>query len=948
MLDSLDLISKRRPAVAPERLGVTPTVISDDLLRRDVRMLGDMLGAVITEAAGAPAFDLVERIRLLARERRGGSQTAERELAGQIAGLSAEQARTVARAFSIFFDVANIAEDRQRVRVLRDREAKRDPEPISESLLAGLQELKNQGLSAQVVQEALDALSIELVFTAHPSEAKRRSIRAKLRRMRHALQEFDRSDLVPRERRRLEEKLRSELAVLWQTDFLRPARPSVLEEVERGLSIMPRLWEVVPQVFQTLRRGLAEHYPGFAFRIPVFLRFGSWMGGDRDGNPNVTCEITSQTLCRLRNAAIAQHLICCREMYDYLTISLRADPSLAALETRVDAAIAHWPELATVLASVAPREVYRRWVKVIEWRLKQSRVTDVIAPPLPGDYGDGSEFEADVHAIVDCMQPATGDLPPGGIAGDTEVLRWLDLVRVFGLNLTSLDIRQDARRYQEVLADVFKAIGVSPDFATLSEPAQAKLLADTLGFAGEIPEESLAPLSRDTLALYRMLQRALVRFGPNSLGGTIISLTRSSNDVLSVLWLWRWAQSSAAARGETKAPSDLRVVPLFEKIGDLKRAPDTLTAMLNNPLYAAHLARQGSRQVIMVGYSDSTKDGGYLAASWGLYRAQSDLQRVAGEHGVHVTFFHGRGGSLGRGGGPAARGILSLPSESLDGTLRLTEQGEVLAERYDDVQIAYRHLEQVTWATLVGATVRREIPAPAWLELMDRLSEKSLAAYRELVDQPGFMPFFAATTPIEEIEELPIGSRPARRRGERTLDDLRAIPWVFSWTQNRCLIPAWYGLGAALAELREHDATAWQTVRDMYHRWSFFQATIDNAAVALVKADMYVAGRYAELAETDPLRRNVWRRILAEHQRTRQSLLELMGSEALLAASPWLEHSIEVRNPYIDPLNLIQIELMRRRRATPAADIDPAEGERLRALMRLTVQGIAAGMRTTG
>ena len=469
--------------------------------------------------------------------------------------------------------------------------------------------------------------------------------------------------------------------------------------------------------------------------------------------------------------------------------------------------------------------------------------------------------------------------------------------------------------------------------------------AGSVGCSTEPAAEGLAPLTVDTLELYRLLRRAIVRFGVNCVGVNVISLTRSPADMLTVLWLWRWSQGSAAALGETPAASDLRIVPLFEKIGDLTRASDTLAAILDQPVYADHLARQGNRQTIMVGYSDSTKDGGYLAACWGLYRAQSDLQTTASKRGVQLTFFHGRGGSLGRGGGPAARGILSLPSETLDGTLRLTEQGEVLAERYDDVQIAYRHLEQVTWATMVGATVRRSTAESAWLEVMERLAESSLGAYRDLVEQPGFMQFFSGTTPIDEIEDLPIASRPARRRGERTLDDLRAIPWVFSWTQNRSLIPAWYGLGSALAGLAERDAAGWKTAQAMYRSWPFFQATIENACMALVKADLYVAGRYAALVAEDNVRGPIWRRIAEEFERTQKMLLQLTGRESLLAGTPWLEKSIEVRNPYIDPLNLIQIELIKRRRTT---ELQPEDADRLRDLARLTLQGIAAGMRTTG
>jgi phosphoenolpyruvate carboxylase len=347
----------------------------------------------------------------------------------------------------------------------------------------------------------------------------------------------------------------------------------------------------------------------------------------------------------------------------------------------------------------------------------------------------------------------------------------------------------------------------------------------------------------------------------------------------------------------------------------------------------------------MVGYSDSTKDGGYLAACVGLQTAQERLHRAAADRGVSLTFFHGRGGSLGRGGGPAARGILSLPAETLDGSLRLTEQGEVLAERYDDAEIARRHLEQVSWATLVASSVRRTEPRPEWVALVGRMAERSHAVYRELVDQPGFIGYFAQTTPIEEIENLPIGSRPSRRRGERTLDDLRAIPWVFAWTQSRCMIPAWYGLGTALVEVKYEDRAGWQSICAMYRDWPFFQATIDNATLALAKADMYVAQRYAELAEDADARRRIWQRIAAERDRTRQAILDIVGGGELLATTPWFQRSIEARNPSIDPLNLVQIEFLRRRRAAVAAGGD---GDTFRDLLRLCVQGIAAGMRTTG
>jgi phosphoenolpyruvate carboxylase len=919
-------------------------VVSNELLRRDVRMLGDMLGEMIIELAGSAAFGLVEEIRQLSRRRRSGDHTAAPELAARIASLNMSEARVVARAFSVFFDLANLAEDRHRIRVLRNREEAQHPHPIGESIGAAIVKLHEAGFSAEQVQEAIDRLSIELVFTAHPSEAKRRSIRAKLRRIRHALQELDRQDLLPRERQRLESRIRTELTVLWQTDFLRSSRPTVLEEVARGLSITPRLWEVVPQVYEAMRRALETAYPGHEFQIPVFLRFGSWMGGDRDGNPNVTAPITRQTLIWLRETAINQHLDVSDRMYDFLSISVREIEADPLLMRRLEEAAAAWPELAAVLEEVAPLEVYRRWIAVIQWRLRQSLQMLPGGSSAVGAYRHGRELRADIQIMCDSLRTHHSRL-----LAESEVQQWLDLTQVFGLHLTRLDVRQDARRYREILTEILCGLGLADNFGALEEEARCELLSRTMPWRQPIPTEKLSPLACDTLELFRLLQQALVDFGPDCIGGHVISLTQCPSDVLSVLWLWRWAQGAAteASPSSSAAAPELRIIPLFEKINDLRNSPRTLSAILTHPLYRDHVTRLQDRQIVMVGYSDSTKDGGYLAACWGLFEAQSELHRVAQRHGVSVTFFHGRGGSLGRGGGPAARGILSLPPEALDGNLRLTEQGEVLAERYDDPQVALRHLEQVTWATLIASAMPGPEIRPAWREMMEELSRKSLASYRELVEQPGFIPFFETATPIEEIENLPIGSRPARRRGERTLDDLRAIPWVFSWTQNRCLIPAWYGLGTSLSEVKYRDRASWQTVCEMYRQWPFLQATIDNATLALAKADMSIAQYYSELDENEEERQRCWGLIARERDRARQAVLDLVGANELLATTPWFRGSIDVRNPYIDPLNLIQIELLRRRRTLPA-DAPEQERQQLRDLLRLTVQGIAAGMRTTG
>ena len=678
-------------------------------------------------------------------------------------------------------------------------------------------------MHATQVQQALDQLDVELVFTAHPSEAKRRSIRSKLRRMRQCLEDLDRADLLPRERAGVRARLRADLTVLWQTEFLRPMRPSVLEEVERGLSIMPRLWEVVPEIYLSLRLALVREFPDHEFALPRFLRFGSWMGGDRDGHPGVTWDITERTLVWLRDTAINRHLDWCRKLYDFLSVSRNEITLLNDLPNAIAQAEARWPEFAETLSRVASHEIYRRWIRLIEWRLKQSRCKEMNQSALSGAYRDGQELEHDVDALLVSLHACHGQQ-----ALAVEAQRWLDLTRVFGLNLTRLDVRQDASRYREVMTELLRATGDCEDFSALDEADRQAMLVATMGHLKPLKEETLAPLTQETLSLFRMLRQAVERFGPDCLGGHIVSMTRWPSDLLTVLWLWRRACAEPSPDSTAAAPRNaLRIIPLFEKIGDLRAAPEVMANILDQPVYVDHLKAQDNRQIVMVGYSDSTKDGGYLAACWGLDRAQDSLHQTAAARNVRLTFFHGRGGSLGRGGGPAARGILSLPPDALGGSLRLTEQGEVLAE------------------------------------------------------------------------------------------------------------------------VKYSNRADWQTILEMYRQWPFFQATIDNAATALAKTDMYVGQCYSELCSIEEQRREIWMLIASERDRSRQAILDIVGGSELLATTPWFQGSIEVRNPDIDPLNLIQIELLRRRRALDST-VDQTELQRLRDLLRLSVQGVAAGMRTTG
>lgn len=912
----------------------TPFSMSDDVFRRDVRFLVGLLGDVIRRHDGEEAFLLVEDIRALTRNRRGGDAESEAVLFERIRNLDEDRFAVLIRAFSIYFDLVNLAEDRHRVRVLQEREASRPGVPRGESIGAAFEKLQKEGLDAAAVASLLSKLKIELVFTAHPSEAKRRTVRQKVRDLRLQLARLDGSPL-PSVEADAKRRIEAAIQALWQTDFLRPRRPTVLEEVQRGLSFAPTLWSIVPSIAQDLRDAVAKNYSALSGCEPPFLSFGSWIGGDRDGHPFVTADVTQQTLRWLRETALRHHIEVAEEIRGRLSISETSSPSSQQLRDAIEAAIARWESAKSLVEPVSPHETYRQWLTVVRWRLEQSLRSLEGSTAATGAYLRAAELDADLALIADSLKSADDEL----LLQDG-LQQWIDQVRAFGFHFARLDVRQESSHYTDALTELFKAIGSSDEFAKLDEKGRQELLSKPSPPSGFPFIEGLSPEAKEVVALFRMLVRTVRAWGPEVIGGHVVSMTRTPSDLLAVHWLWETACNELA---DQKDRPSLTIVPLFETIGDLERAARTLSDAFANPAYAAVVKRQGNEQMVMVGYSDSTKDGGYLAATWALFRAEKELADVALKFGVRLVLFHGRGGALGRGGGPAARGILSLPPNAVGGALRMTEQGEVLAERYDDPIIAERHVEQVTWATLlVSGLPSKEIPAE-WTATAERLAQAAFREYRALVDEPGFLDFFQEATPIDEIEQLGIGSRPSRRKGRKSLSDLRAIPWVFAWTQGRFILPAWFGLGAALVGAAHGDG--WEPYRKLYKEWPYFQATIDNAALALAKTDMAVAAEYSRLVEDAELRDRIWNRIVAEHERSRRAVLQIKQVDDLLADVPWFAVSLKKRNPYVDPLNLMQVELTRRLRDP---ELSEPKRERLQELLRLTIKGVAAGMRTTG
>lgn len=908
-------------------------------LRDEIRMLGDLLGATVREIAGEDHFATVEKLRTLARDHRAGSDIALAALVDAIQGLSVEQLRVVIRAFTVLLDLANMAEDRGRVRVLRRRQ--NEGRAYSESIPEAIDKLHAAGADRERVRGLLRGLDIELVLTAHPTEAKRRSVRSKLRNLRRALYQLD-LDPTPNERARLERTLRCELTKLWQTEFVRPNRPTVLEEVQRGLAVKPVIWDVVVRTFDDLRQAVGERYPGLEDEVRPFIHFGSWIGGDRDGHPFVTPEVTEQTLTWLRDAALEAHIAACDGLIDSLSLSTYATPASPELSAAIAAARGDLPGYAEEIDRYPNNEPYRAWLSAIRWKLLATRRSPLGARVEEGGYACAAELTADVSMLRDCLSQAHNQR-----LVREEVQPWLDRIGVFGFHLARLDVRQDARYYLRVVAEIVEKWGLAENYAALDEAARQKLLRGLIAERRALPTAGVSPEAQQTAELFALLRRTARATKLGALGGHVISMTKAPSDVLTVLWFWR--QSEAEGGGEPgDAELRLPIVPLFETIDDLDHAAATLDALLSDPTYREYLRPQGDRQTVMIGYSDSTKDGGYLAACWGLYRAQERLHVVAERHGAKLVFFHGRGGSLGRGGGPAARGILSLPPKTFDGALRLTEQGEVLAERYDDPRIAYRHLEQVAWSSILAAAQPDQTHPELWERVMDELSQRSLDAYLRLVRHEGFVEFYRAATPIADIETLPIGSRPARRGAKHALSDLRAIPWVFSWTQCRVLAPAWYGIGSAVESLRRGHPELAELLPTMYRDWVFFRATVDNAALALAKTDLMIASHYGKLAADVPSAAVLSGMIDLEFQASRAAVLGVTGCGDLLDDTKWLKESIRVRNRYIDPLNLIQVELMKRIRAAEGSE-GPADAvEELRGLMRLAIKGVSAGMRTTG
>ena len=913
-------------------------------------MLGDLLGKTIIEQESRAVFEKVEQLRALSKAWRAGNESANEQIRELIPSLTdnLDMAGANIKAFTTYFQLINLAEEQQRVKILRDRErsAEEQKQTMDETVLDAFQTLSKEGVTAQQVQEILNGMTIEPVFTAHPTESKRRTIRQILHKISDSLAALRNPELLDTERETIVESIHGYIVLLWQSDETRDRRPTVMDEVRNtGLYFFENtLFELLPQVYREIEEAIEKVYPDADIKVPSFLKYGSWIGGDRDGNPYVTNEVTESALKSQKQLALVRYEKLVYELYEQLSPALtRAEFTPEFLES-----------LERDLQSVDEQEglerfrmePYRQKLILMYRRLEATRKQNELpwdaqasfAESNPGVpvYNTADQFCADLNLIRESLLANKGERLISGKL--RSLIRCVDL---FGFHLATVDVRQHSRRHREAVAEVFKRYNIADDYGAQDEDAKIELLSAELENGRPLSARlDFSEETNETLSLFRLIKRAQEVNGAFAMQTYIISMTENVSNLMEVLIL----AEDAGLFGK------IDIVPLFETVADLNNAPDVMARLFTNPIYARHLEQRGGQQQIMIGYSDSNKDGGFLQANWMLYTAQRRMAETCDKHNVRMTLFHGRGGSLGRGGGPTNRAILAQPPKSVRGRIRITEQGEVVSSRYSVHEIARRHLQQLLHAVICSTGSRPTYEKiETWRSVMDRLSTAAYKKYRALVERDDFLAYYLSASPIDQIDQLNIGSRPARRRKTEAIDDLRAIPWVFAWIQSRANIPSWFGVGTGIQSWLDMEEsgdreTAMTGLREMYLNWPFFQTLLSNVHLGMGRADMAIAGIYAQLT---PGESAVFDELKNEFELTRDIVLEITGHEHLLDTEPWLQHSIRVRNPYVDPLNYLQVALLEKIRQLPD-DAGDEKTNQLRRAILLSINGIAAGLQNVG
>ncbi len=914
------------------------TTLSDD-----IRLLGNMLGEIIVEQAGAEVFDVEEEIRLLSKAWHNGDDAANVRLRKIIAELVDDLDRTadIVKAFTTYFGLVNLAEEHHRIKILRDRrELAYDTKvAMDESIDSAIEVLIREGFSAEQIETRLDETRVTPVFTAHPTESKRLTTRRILKYLSQELFRLRNPGLRSFEQPGVYQNLRAAITLLWQSDDSRKRKPTVMDEVRStGLYFFENtIFDVAPRISQVLHRALKKHFPDRHWIPPTLFQFGTWIGGDRDGNPFVTPDVTQLALRSQKDCVLERYADDVFELYELLSPSRdRAkfdEKFLQDLYRSLD-------QLDAVDRETLDRfdqEPYRQKLILIYRKLKR---TQRINQNTWESIGNANTIYPSANALLEDLLAIQNSLTghAGSALAQGKLQSLIYRVNIFGFHLASMDIRQHSGKHESAIHEILSATGVVTNYDAMDNAERSELLTEQLqqSVLFELPKLSTA--SQEMVDLFETIRAAHDHIGPSSIPSYIISMTEDESDLLEVLLLLRQANLLGK----------IDVVPLFETVADLESASAIMMRLFENPAYQRHFAARDRAQQIMIGYSDSNKDGGFLRANWRLFTAQRNLAQTCAEHGVKLTLFHGRGGSIGRGGGPANRSILSQPPESVLGRIRITEQGEVVTSRYTHPDIAFRHLQQLLNAVICSTGTRPVYPKyDRWVQVMDEISELAFEKYRELVGQDKFIEYFQTATPIELVGQMNLGSRPAKRRDTQGIEDLRAIPWVFSWSQSRTNIPSWFGVGTAFDRwITQNDDSSDERInelREMYQQWPFFKSMINNVHVGIGRADMQIGELYSQLC-TDVDCQNIFVAIKTEFELTSRQILQITGHRQILDTEPWLQNSIRMRNPYVDPMNYIQVALLEKLRTTA----DEVQRERIRKVILQTINGIAAGLQNVG
>ena len=910
----------------------------DEPLRNDIRLLGRVLGDTVREQEGAAVFDIVERVRQTAvRFARDGDPTARAELASLLDPLPGDTTQAVVRAFSYFLQLTNIAEDEHHIRRRRAHDLAGSP-PREGSLVHALDTLAAAKVSPEALADFFAHALVAPVLTAHPTEVQRQSLIRNHRDIAHLLDQRERLQMTPEEEAENDLGLANAILTLWQSRMLRPVRLKVIDEVKNGVTYFKEtFFTELPRLYIQAAQQLQKRYPETQWALPPFFRVGSWIGGDRDGNPFVTAEILKEAL-RLQSAAALNHYL--EEVHE-----LGGELPLSDLLVRVTPQLLSLAEHSTDFSPQRADEPYRRALSGIYARLAATaRVLDQVEPVRheigsAAPYGSPDTLRADLKVLANSLKLNGSASLAGG-----RLRRLLRAVQVFGFHLAPIDLRQNSEVHARSVAELLAGAGRCPDYEALSEVDRTRLLVEEMATPRPLhsPYLDYSEETRGELAIFFAARELRQRYGAAALPNCIISKTDGLSDLLELALLLKEA---GLLRPGSQPQLDVNIIPLFETIEDLQKSAATMDDLFSLPAYRALIGARGDEQEVMLGYSDSNKDGGFLTSGWELYKAEIELTRICRRHGVRLRLFHGRGGSVGRGGGPSYHAILAQPAGAVSGQIRLTEQGEVISTKYGNPDTGRRNLEVLLAATLEASLTDHENrvePAEQFHAVMDELSQRAFAAYRSLVyATPGFTTYFRQSTVVSEIATLNIGSRPASRKPSERIEDLRAIPWVFSWAQCRLMLPGWYGFGSAVDGFLQANSGGLATLRRMLHAWPFFRSLLSNMDMVLAKTDLAIASRYAELVADAELRAGNFERIRAEWELTRRHLLDILGQDDFLADNPLLKRSLQLRSPYLDPLNHLQVELLKRHRA---GETD----ERVARGIHLSINGIASGLRNSG